>query len=348
MERTQILNERAELVGEPPALPDDALVEMLHLMLLGRQIDHKAISLQRRGKLGTYAPLSGQEAASVGSAFAMDPATDYLVPQYREQLAMIRFGLPLSTYLLQRMGHPQGSDLPKEGTLYPQQVALAAHLPHAVGLAWGLALQRRPAAVLCQFGDGASSEGDFHEACNLAGVRRAPVVFVCQNNGWAISVPFALQTAADSIARRGEGYGIAGVAVDGNDVLAMYEVTARARERALAGDGPTLVEARCTRLGAHTTADDPSRYIDQEEAEAAGALDPIRRFRDWLAATGRWDEERDRAAERWCDEQIERAVEEFDATPRPRPDVFFDHVYAEDDERLRRQRAEFLADREAR
>jgi pyruvate dehydrogenase E1 component alpha subunit len=342
----QILDPGGNLVGEPPeGLGDGELHAMLRLMLLGRRIDQKAISLQRRGKLGTYAPLSGQEAASVGSVFAIDKTTDWLVPQYREQLAMLHMGLKLSTYLLQRMGHPAGAEIPADANLYPQQVALAAHLPHAVGLAWGFQLTGRRAMVLTYLGDGASSEGDFHEACNLAGIRRAPVVFLCQNNGWAISTPWAIQSAAETVASRGEGYGMPGVLVDGNDVLAVYEVTRRARAGALAGEGPTLIEAVTTRLGAHTTADDPTRYVPPEEVEAARALDPIARFRAWLRATDRWDDEADALAVKWCDEEIDRAVEEFDATPRPRPGAFFDDVYATEPVRLRRQREWFLVER---
>jgi TPP-dependent pyruvate/acetoin dehydrogenase alpha subunit len=326
-------------VGEPPAgLADADLHAMLRLMLLGRRIDQKAISLQRRGKLGTYAPLSGQEAASVGSVFALDRATDWVVPQYREQLAMLHMGLPLSTYLLQRMGHPAGADIPADANLYPQQVALAAHLPHAVGLAWGLRLLGRAAVVLCYFGDGATSEGDFHEACNLAGIQRAPVILLCQNNGWAISTPWSLQSAAETVASRAAGYGMPGVLVDGNDALAVWQVTREARERALAGGGPTLLEAVTTRLGAHTTADDPTRYVSAEQQEAARRLDPIPRLRAWLVATDRWDEEADALATKWCDAEIDRAVEEFDATPKPAPGAFFDDVYADEPVRLRRQR----------
>ena len=342
----RILEADGRLVGEPPAgLGDAELHAMLRLMLLGRRIDSKAISLQRRGKLGTYAPLSGQEAASVGSVFAIDRATDWVVPQYREQLAMLHMGLKLSTYLLQRMGHPAGAEIPADANLYPQQVALAAHLPHAVGLAWGFQLTGNGAMVLTYFGDGATSEGDFHEACNLAGVRRAPLVLVCQNNGWAISTPWSIQSASETIAARAEGYGMPGVLVDGNDVLAMYEVTRQARARALAGDGPTLIEALTTRLGAHTTADDPTRYVTPEQMEAARALDPIARFQAWLRATSRWDDEADALAVKWCDGEIDRAVEEFDATPKPRHGAFFDDVYADEPQRLRRQRERFQADR---
>jgi pyruvate dehydrogenase E1 component alpha subunit len=176
-------------------------------------------------------------------------------------------------------------------------------------------------------------------------VRRAPVVLVCQNNGWAISTPWALQSASETVAARAEGYGMPGVLIDGNDVLATYEVTRQARARALAGGGPTLIEAVTTRLGAHTTADDPTRYLTPEQAEAARALDPIARFAAWLRATDRWDDEAQALALKWCDGEIDRAVEEFDATPKPAPGAFFEDVYADEPQRLRRQRERFQRER---
>ena len=213
----QMLDAEGIEVGPvPKALGDDQLVAMLRLCIFGRDFDKKAIALQRRGKLGTFAPMSGQEAVVVGSVFALDRDHDWVVPQYREQLAMLHWGLPLSTYFLQRQGHPRGSDLPEHGRLFPQQVALAAHLPHAVGVAWGMKLKGEPSVAACYFGDGASSEGDFHESCNFAGVVKAPVIFICQNNQWAISTPVSKQTAG-SIADRAAGYGIVGIRVDGND-----------------------------------------------------------------------------------------------------------------------------------
>jgi pyruvate dehydrogenase E1 component alpha subunit len=344
----QVIDPDGRLVGDVPAgLDDDRLRGMMRLMLLGRRIDHKAISLQRRGKLGTYAPLSGQEAASVGSSFALDPSEDWLVPQYREQLAMLHWGLPLGTYLLQRYGHPKGAELPSPGTLYPQQVALAAHLPHAVGLAWGLRLRGEPGTVVCHFGDGASSEGDAHEAMNLAGVQKAPVVFVCQNNGWAISVPLHRQTAG-TIAARAAGVGIAGERVDGNDVLAMYAATADARARARAGDGATLLEAVTYRLGAHTTADDPTKYVDPAELEDARTRDPLTRYRTWLEGQGLWDQDREEQTVAELDELIEQAARDFDAAGPVDPSAMFDHVFAAEPPRLARQRAEYTAMLEAR
>jgi pyruvate dehydrogenase E1 component alpha subunit len=338
----QVLDETGQEVGPvPDSLGDEELVGMLRQMLLGRHLDAKAISLQRRGKLGTFAPMSGQEAIAVGSVHALDPAVDWLVPQYREQLAMLHYGLEMSTYFLQRQGHPAGASLPTDTRLFPQQVSLAAHLPHAVGVAWAMQLRREPAVAVAYFGDGASSEGDFHEACNLAGVRRAPVIFVCSNNQYAISTPVSLQTAAASIADRAAGYGIAGARVDGNDVLAVYEVTRQAKARALAGEGPTLVEAITYRLGAHTTADDPSRYVDAATHETWKAKDPLVRMRAWLAQRGLWDDEADALAEKWCEAEIDRAVEGVAAIGPADPHDLFRHVYADEPASLQRQRASF-------
>ncbi len=233
--------------------------------------------------------MSGQEAAVVGSVFALDRDHDWVVPQYREQLAMLHWGLELSTYFLQRQGHPLGSQLPEHGRLFPQQVALAAHLPHAVGVAWGMKLKGEPSVAACYFGDGASSEGDFHESCNLAGVVKAPVIFVCQNNQWAISTPVSKQTAG-AIADRAAGYGIAGVARRRQRPAGDVPGDRRGAGRAIAGDGPTLIEAITYRLGAHTTADDPTRYVDPDEEQrwkARRPVDPLPRLDARHRAVGR-------------------------------------------------------------
>ena len=315
---------------------------MLRLCIFGRDFDKKAISLQRRGKLGTFAPMSGQEAVVVGSVFALDREQDWVVPQYREQLAMLHWGLELSTYFLQRQGHPLGSTLPEHGRLFPQQVALAAHLPHAVGLAWGLKHQGIPAVAACYFGDGSTSEGDFHEACNLAGVLKAPVIFVCQNNQWAISTPLWRQTAG-VIADRAAGYGIAGVRVDGNDALAMYQVTTEARERALAGDGPTLIEAVTYRLGAHTTADDPTRYIDPDDEARWRTRDPLIRAAGVDACDRPLGRRRRGRGGSVVHDAIDRAVAEVATAGAPAPEMLFDNVWADDPPGLAAQRAELLA-----
>ncbi len=336
----RVLDKDGELVGDvPDDLGDSELRSMVRLMMLGRRTDQAAIALTKRGKLSTYPPLSGQEAATVGSVFALDRERDWVVPQYREQLALFHMGLPLSTYLLRWMRHHVGAEIPPSVNVFPQQVALAAHLPHAVGLAWGMRLRKVPSVVIAYFGDGASSEGDFHESCNLAGVQRAPVILFCQNNGWAISTPWERQSASPTIASRGPGYGVPGVLVDGNDLLAVYKVTREARLRALAGLGPTLIEAVTTRLGPHTTSDDPSRYISAEHLQAAWALDPLVRVKRWLSRCGRWVEEDEILAAKWCDEEVRRAVEEFEGTPVPGAPTMFDNVFADEPARLRGQRA---------
>ncbi len=250
------------LPGAEPGLDDDAVLEALSLMRLSRAFDEKGFALQRQGRFGTFSPVRGQEASVVGAALALDPARDWVVPQYRELPALLRQGLPLETLMLYFTGHPAGGRIPDGVNLLPIQISLAAQLPQAVGLAWGLKLQGAPGVVVVFVGDGASSEGDFHESLNLAGVVGAPVVFLLQNNGWAISTPRSRQSRARTLAERGPGYGVPGVLVDGNDLLAVHGVVAAAVERARSGGGPTLVETLTYRIGAHNTADDPTRYVD--------------------------------------------------------------------------------------
>ena len=208
-------------------------------MMLGRAFDRKCLSLQRQGRLGTFAPIFGQEATLVGVAMALDPARDWAVPQYRELPVQIRQGVPLETVAIYRRGHPDGGIVPEGVRMFATQVSLAAQLPHAVGLAWGMKMKGEDGAVAVFFGDGASSEGDFHESCNLAGVVDAPVLFVLQNNQWAISTPRSIQTAGADLASRAPAYGFPGVSVDGNDLFAVHAVAADAVARARAGKGAT-------------------------------------------------------------------------------------------------------------
>jgi pyruvate dehydrogenase E1 component alpha subunit len=213
--------------GYSPPLSQGELLAAYRAMLLSRRVDERAFNLQRQGRLGVFSPINGQEASVIGSAFALDPARDWVVPQYRELPAMLHQGYTLERFLLYCMGNPEGNHMPDGVNLLPIQISLATQLPHAVGLAWGLRHQGLDSAVCVYFGDGGSSEGDFHEACNLAGVRRAPVIFFLQNNRWAISTPVSKQTAG-SFAARAAGYGFPGDLVDGNDFFAVYEATARA------------------------------------------------------------------------------------------------------------------------
>ena len=324
--------ERATTLSEQQALA------ALRLMLLSRRVDTVGFALQRQGRFGIFSQVSGQEASVVGSAFALDPSRDWIVPQYRELPAYLHHGYPLVNFLRYVMGDPAGGGIPRSVNMMPIQISIAAHLPHAAGLAWGLALQKKDAVVLAYFGDGGSSEGDFHEACNLAGVVKAPVVFFLQNNGWAISTPRAKQSAAKTLAQRAEGYGFPGVVVDGNDLFAVHAATAQAVERARGGGGPTLIESMTYRLGPHNTSDDPSRYRTESESEPYRAGDPIARVESWLRDRGLLDDTRQAQLEADVAEEVELAVAQAQATP-PTAARLFDNVYADPPKRMLEQRA---------
>jgi pyruvate dehydrogenase E1 component alpha subunit len=229
--------------------------------------------------------------------------------------------------------------MPPGVNVLPYQISLAAQIPHAVGLAWGLRHQGSDGVVCAYFGDGASSEGDTHEALNLAGVRRAPVVFLLKNNGWAISTPVRKQTAATSFAARAAGYGMPGELVDGNDLFAVHDACTRAVARARAGEGPTLIEARTYRMGPHNTSDDPTRYVDADELEARRAGDPVARLRRHLQAKGLVDEASEEALVAELKAGVDAAVAEAEATTPPGPEAMFDHVYARPPQRVAEQRA---------
>jgi pyruvate dehydrogenase E1 component alpha subunit len=257
---------------------------------------------------------------------------------------MLRQGYTLERFFLYFMGNPEGNRMPKGVKLLPYQISLATQLPHAVGLAWGLRHQGLDGVVCVYFGDGASSEGDFHEACNLAGLRRAPVIFFLQNNGWAISTPVRRQTAAASFAARAVGYGFPGELVDGNDLFAVHECTRRAIDRARCGEGPTLIEARTYRMGPHNTADDPTRYIDPDELGAHRALDPIARLRRYMEDEGVLTdgvEDRMRAE---IEQELETALASAEARGAARPAQIFEHVYGQPPARVRDQRRALTAD----
>ncbi|MEZ5076321.1 MAG: thiamine pyrophosphate-dependent enzyme [Solirubrobacterales bacterium] len=326
--------------GYQPPLDDAELRAAFRLMLLTRLLGERGVSLQRQGRLGTIASARGQEAAMIGSAWPLDPRRDWLVPQYRELPSMLRMGWPLDRLLLYYRGHPLGSVPPEGINVLPVQIALAAQLPHAAGLGWGLRRQGSDAVVLTYFGEGAASEGDAHEALNLAGVKKAPVIFVLQNNGWAISTPAAKQTAAASLAARAAGYGMVGEQVDGNDLFAVYEATARAVTRARAGEGPTLIEALTFRLGPHNTTDDEKRYVDADEFADWEARDPLLRLRAYLEGCDVLDEAAEAEMRESIEAEIGAAVESMEAQSQTSSGQLFENVYAELTPRLRRQRQE--------
>ena len=324
-------------------LADDDLRELLRLMIRCRRLDRECWALQRQGELTVYPPFEGQEAAQVGSAFALG-REDFVFPSFRELAAAIVRGVDVVEYLQYHRGTWHGGPYdPIASRFAPICVPVATQIVHAVGWAMGAKLDGIAACSLAYFGDGSASEGDFHEAANMAAVFRAPVVLFCQNNGWAISVPSSEQYAAP-IAARAAGYGFPGVRVDGNDVLAVFAVTKQAVERARAGDGPTLIEAMTYRVGSHSTADDASRYRNDAEVEAWRERDPIDRYRTYLLGSGVIDH----AFVRACNEEAAAWVAEIRAAVtalgEPPASEIFDHAYADPPATLRSQRQELLGD----
>src|SRR5438876_1827446 len=287
----QILDVEGKLVGEMPDLSAERLLSLYRYMQLGRAFSNKIIALQRQGRATTFGSLAGQEATAVGLAAPMQ-AQDWLTTSYREIASLMVRGFPLATLIYTFRGFTP-ANYPREIHCLPFQIVIGTQMLHAVGLAMAAQISGDPVVAVGVCGDGATSEGDFNEALNFAGVFKAPAVLIVQNNGWAISVPRPHQSAAPTFASRGLGFGVPSVLVDGNDVLAVYDVVQQAIERARSGEGPTLIEAITYRIGAHTTADDPSRYRDPAEVEFWRTKDPIARLKRLLLKRDLLTEEQD-------------------------------------------------------
>ena len=325
--------------GAAPDLSSEAVEEMYRLQVLSRTFDEKAVKLHRQGRIGTYAPLQGQEAAQVGAAFALADA-DYCFPTYRDHAMYLARGLPLEEILVYLLGEGNYVDRQDPETLrtFPPTIPIATQLPHAVGLSMAADYKDDDVAALVSFGDGATSEGDFHEGMNFAGVFETPTVFFCQNNQWAISVPRERQTASATIAQKAQAYGFEGIRVDGNDVLGVYRAVSEALESAKAGEGPRLIEAVTYRQGAHTTTDDPSVYRDDDEVEEWMKKDPLERTREYLEAVHGWGDDDERELREWADERVAEAVVVAEERTGLDVDDIFEHVFAETPRHLRRQR----------
>ncbi len=323
----QVLTPEGELLRESP-IRDDLIKRLYRAMVVARQYDHKSISLQRQGRLATYAPFEGQEGAQIGAAAALHP-DDWMVATYRDGAAMWAHGFPMDLLFLGRTGDERGGAPPADVPCLPPSITVGGHMIHAVGLGWAARIRGERRVALTLFGDGATSEGDFHEAMNFAAVFATPTIFFCQNNGYAISLPVAEQTKSETIADKAVAYGMPGVRVDGNDLLAVYEHTLAAVNRARSGAGPTLIEAVTYRIGPHTTNDDPSRYRTDEEEIVARTKDPIVRVQRYLESKGEWtdawEEEISQEAARIVDEAIAKA----EAVPEPEVSHLFEGMFAE-------------------
>jgi pyruvate dehydrogenase E1 component alpha subunit len=338
----QVLTPEGKVVGQLPDLPDDRLLKFYRWLVLGRLFSDRMVALQRQGRMGTYAPMNGQEATALGIVAPLQ-AEDWLAASYRESLSYLVKGVPILT-LMKQWGGYIADDYPREAHCLPFQIVLSTQLLHAVGLAQAIQYEAKPNVVVAACGDGATSEGDFNEALNFAGVFKAPLVIVVQNNGWAISTSRRRQTAAEYIADRGPGFGIPGYVVDGNDLFAVYQVMAEAIARARAGDGPTLIEAITYRLGAHTTADDPTRYRHQVEVDEWLKRDPLLRFRRFLLDRHLLTEVEDQRLYEAVKAEIQAAVEAYEALSPLNPAQLFEFVYADQPPQLQRQRASLLKD----
>ena len=313
--------------GLDPGLPDAALRVLYERMVRTRAADGKALKLQRQGRLGTFASSRGHEACQVGTASAMDPG-DWFFPYFRDLGAYLVLGYPLADYYHYWMGNEAGLRTPDGLNIFPLAIPVASQVLHAVGAGMAANYRKLRTAVVTTFGDGATSEGDFHEAMNFAGVFKTPNVFVCYNNQFAISVPRSRQTASATIAQKAVAYGFRGVQVDGNDVLAVRLAVGEAAAAARSGGGPTLIEAYTYRMGDHTTSDDAARYRGKDEVAAWEKRDPIARYPSYLKAKGLWDEAYEKEVQDGAAEAVEKAVESAEARPPAAVEDLFAFTYA--------------------
>ncbi len=340
VEYLQVLDEQGRVdISLMPKLTDKQLVQMYELMVFTRLADTKAIALQRTGRMGTYASCLGQEAAQIGSAFPLT-TDDWLVPSYREMGALLTHRQPLHKIYQFWAGDERGHQVSGTHNL-PISIPVGSQSLHAAGIAWALQIQRKKSAVIGYFGDGATSKGDVYEAMNIAGVFHLPVVFLCQNNQWAISVPRSKQTAAETLAQKAVACGFESIQVDGNDIFAVYKAVSEALARARDGEGPTFIECFTYRMSDHTTSDDAKRYRPQKEIDGWKQRDPIERLQHYLKNQNLWTEKYETDMQARLKQQVEDAVQAMESEPLPLSDDFFNYTYAEMTSPLTEQKALF-------
>lgn len=325
----QILNEQGEIVNEDldPKLSDDQLVTLFKNMLWSRALNDRSATLARQGRLGFFAPTAGQEASQLASYFAFDKQ-DVLFPGYRDIPQLIQHGLPLHKAFLWSRGHVEGNIYPEDFQAMPPQIIIGAQIVQAAGTALGLKKRNKKQVAFTYTGDGGSSQGDFYEGINFAGAFKAPAVFYVQNNGFAISTPRHVQTAAITLGQKAVAAGIPGVVVDGMDALAVYAVSKAARDWAIAGNGPVLIETLTNRFGPHSlSGDDPKRYRDLADMEEWNKKDPLIRMRIYLEKKGIWSEAQETSYLEEVDADIKEAVAKADATPKQKVSDFLASMF---------------------
>lgn len=338
----QILDENGKCDEKlKPKIPNSDLKEMYDYMILTRTFDDKALKLQRQGRLGTYAPMRGQEACQIGSCFAYSDK-DWVFPAFRENGVYMMKGVSAEKLYHYWAGDERGMQIPDKVNMFPISITVGAHMVHAVGAGMAFKIKKEKNVAITYFGDGATSEGDFHTAMNFAGVYKAPVVFICQNNQWAISVPVKEQTKSETLAQKAIAYGFEGVQVDGNDVFAVYKATKEAVEKARAGKGPTLIECFTYRLADHTTSDDSKKYRKESEVKKWEKKDPILRFENYLLNQKIINKAFIEDVKNRAVKEIDEAVSDFENHAAYSPEEIFNYMYKEKTPDLIEQQKQFL------
>ncbi len=335
-ELKRVLDDQGQPVAPLPSIPDSDLARLYEGMLTVRLVDERLLKFQRQGRIGFYLTATGEEATHIGPTYALRP-TDWIYPCYREIGAAFFRGYPLRTFLCQLFGNAEDPIFGRQMPVHHSARALnyvtisspvGTQIPQAVGIAMGARRLGKDDVSMVYFGDGATSTGAFHVACNMAAVDKAPVIFLCRNNGWAISTPRHMQTATPTLAQKAIAYGMPGVLVDGNDVLALVAVVQEAAARARRGDGPTLIEARTYRLGAHSSSDDPAAYRDTDEPQRWIQQDPLVRYRKFLQGRGLWSEDQDQAFRRAFEQNFLQTLAEVEKVPpHPPLQTLFEDVF---------------------
>ncbi|GGA93238.1 pyruvate dehydrogenase E1 component subunit alpha [Ornithinibacillus halotolerans] len=344
-EMFQILNEDGEVVNQDdmPELSDDDLKELMKRMVYTRILDQRSIALNRQGRLGFYAPTAGQEASQLGSHFALEK-DDYILPGYRDVPQLIWHGLPLYQAFLFSKGHFHGNQMPEGVNALPPQIIIGAQYVQAAGVGLGLKMRGKKNVAITYTGDGGSSQGDFYEGINFAGAYGANNIFIIQNNGFAISVPREKQTAAKTLAQKAVAAGIEGIQVDGMDVLAVYAATKHARDRAIAGEGPMLIETITYRYGPHTmSGDDPTRYRSADLDSEWEKKDPLVRFRKFLESKNLWTEEEENQVIEQAKEDIKEAIKKADQHPKMKVTELISNMFETLPNNLQEQMEEYKA-----